>query len=216
MPKLLIYSNQAFVRCGVRCFLDKQDGFHILRDSEVPEGRTLDIKTDGVVVVILDLDGLPNPIEVIRRIRREMHIRPSINNVRILIMCSASTTNLAVNALDTGAAGIITHSCEPADLIVAISRVLNGDNYIQPDIAMDIFRELRANEERRSEAERLRLTVREGQVIDQLLQGKTNRQIGQSLSISEKTVKHYVGVLKEKFCVANRLELVLHAQRLSL
>nr|WP_282563306.1 helix-turn-helix transcriptional regulator [Gymnodinialimonas phycosphaerae] len=81
---------------------------------------------------------------------------------------------------------------------------------------MDIFRELRAKEAQRYEAERLRLTVRESQVISHLMQGKTNRQIGESLSISEKTVKHYVGVLKEKFCVANRLEIVLHAQRLSL
>ncbi|MCR9113363.1 MAG: helix-turn-helix transcriptional regulator [Rhodobacteraceae bacterium] len=49
-----------------------------------------------------------------------------------------------------------------------------------------------------------------------LMEGKTNRQIGDRLAISEKTVKHYVGVLKGKFCAANRLEIVLHAQRLGL
>jgi DNA-binding NarL/FixJ family response regulator len=210
VSKVFIYSNQVFVRKGIRCFLETQDDIRISGDAEVPESRTPDAGTEGIDIVILDLAGLSNPTETIRRIRRTM------NDARIVVLCAVNTTDFAVDALDAGAAGIMTHSCQPTELRIAMSRVLNGDNYIQPDIAMEIFRELRAKEAQRTEADRLRLTVRESQVINHLMQGKTNRQIGESLSISEKTVKHYVGVLKEKFCVANRLELVLHAQRLSL
>lgn len=210
MSKVFIYSNQVFVRNGIRCFLDSQDDIQITGDAEIPEGRGLAGGIDEAEIVILDLAGLSNPTDTIRNIRRTM------NDARIVVLCAVNTTDFAVDALDAGAAGIMTHSCQPNELRIAMSRVLNGDNYIQPDIAMEIFRELRAKEAQRSEADRLRLTVRESQVINHLMQGKTNRQIGESLSISEKTVKHYVGVLKEKFCVANRLELVLHAQRLSL
>jgi two-component system nitrate/nitrite response regulator NarL len=97
-----------------------------------------------------------------------------------------------------------------------MGRVWQGDNYIQPDIAMEMFREMRAKDAKRAATDRLNLTVRESQVIQHLKLGKTNRQIGESLSISEKTVKHYIGVIKEKFCVSNRLEIVLHAQKLLL
>lgn len=216
MLRVLIYSNNAFTRKGIKCFLDTQKNIEVLRDSELPETGALDTKADGIIIVVVDLCELSDPTGTVRRIRREMRIRPNIKDVRIVAMCSVNLTNIAVDALDAGAAGIVTGHCQPADLYAAIVRVANGDNYIQPDIAMDIFDQLRSKEELRREAERLRLTVREGQVISHLMQGKTNRQIGESLCISEKTVKHYVGVLKEKLCVANRLELVLHAQRLSL
>lgn len=210
MSKVFILSNQVFVREGIKHFLGALPDFKFAGASEIPDSRLPDLEAAKVDVVILDLAGLPGPTDTIRRIRR------TLINARIVVFCPVNTTDFAVDALDAGAAGIMTHSCQPAELRIAMSRVMNGDNYVQPDIAMEIFRELRAKEAQRTEADRLRLTVREAQVVNHLMQGKTNRQIGESLSISEKTVKHYVGVLKEKFCAANRLEIVLHAQRLSL
>src|SRR6056297_180734 len=119
VSKVLIYSNQVFVRKGIRCFLDTQDDVHISGDAEVPEGRALDAEVDGIAIVLLDLSGLSNPTETIRRIRRAM------NDARIVVLCTVSTTDCAVDALDAGAAGIITHSCQPTELRIAMSRILN-------------------------------------------------------------------------------------------
>lgn len=210
MLKTFIMSNQAFTREGIKHFLGSVSDCEIAGASEVPETVLPDLEAANVDVLVLDLSGLPNATATIRKIRR------AHENVKVIVFCPADTTDFAVDALDAGAAGIMTHTCQTDELRVAINRILKGDNYVQPDIAMEIFRELRAKESQRTEAERLRLTYRESQVVNHLMQGKTNRQIGESLSISEKTVKHYVGVLKGKFCASNRLEIVLHAQRLSL
>ncbi|MDG1119195.1 MAG: response regulator transcription factor [Flavimaricola sp.] len=174
------------------------------------EDRLADLGRAKIDVIVLDLVGVASPTATIRNIRRSM------TNARIITFCPVHSSNFAVDALDAGAAGIMTHSCLPMELRIAMGRVMQGDNYIQPDIGMEIFRELRAKDTRHSEVDRLRLTLREEQVINHLMQGKTNRQIGECLSISEKTVKHHVGVLKGKFCAANRLEIVVHAQRLAL
>lgn len=210
VPKFCILSNQVFIREGIKHFLTHLLDFELTWNSEILESRLPELESTKIDIVILDLLGLSRPTAAIR------HIHRTLINSRIVVFCPVNSTNFAVDALDAGAAGILTHSCQTGDFQIAIGRVLNGDNYIQPDIAVEIFRELRAKDAQRSEADRLRLTARESQVITHLMQGKSNRQIGESLSLSEKTVKHYVGVLKGKLCAANRLEIVLHAQRLSL
>ena len=72
---------------------------------------------------------------------------------------------------------------------------------------------LRKAESRRRELSLMKLSFREEQVLKCLLKGSTNSQIAEALSISEKTVKYYVGCLKDKFNAANRLEIVLTAQK---
>ena len=210
MDKVFILSNQVFIREGIQSFLTTLPDYVLAGSSDLLEDRLPDLDSAKIDIIVLDLVGLASPTATIRSIRR------GLANARIITFCPVNSTNFAIDALDAGAAGIMTHSCLPTELRIAMGRVMQGDNYIQPDIGMKIFRELRAKDTQRSEVERLRLTVREEQVINHLMQGKTNRQIGECLSISEKTVKHHVGVLKGKFCAANRLEIVVHAQRLSL
>lgn len=210
MNQVYILSNQVFIREGIQSFVSTLPDFEVAGSSELLEDGLEDLGRAKIDVIVLDLVGVASPTATIRNIRRSM------TNARIITFCPVHSSNFAVDALDAGAAGIMTHSCLPAELKIAMGRVMQGDNYIQPDIGMEIFRELRAKDTRRSEVDRLRLTVREEQVINHLMQGKTNRQIGECLSISEKTVKHHIGVLKGKFCAANRLEIVVHAQRLAL
>lgn len=122
----------------------------------------------------------------------------------------------AAMVLDAGASGIITRSFSLGMLNQAITRLREGDNYLEPRIARVVVREIRELQARRKARDMLRMTLREEQVAKALMSGHTNRQIAESLSISEKTVKHYVGILKDKLNAANRLEIVLEAQRLQL
>lgn len=208
--RAFVISNQVFVREGITQFLRSVDGYEVVGSCDVPDTKLLDLAEVKADVVVLDLVGLPSGPALIRKLRR------GNESVQFIVFCPSDTTESAVDVLDAGAAGILTQACQAAELERAITRVLQGDNYLHSDIAMEIYRESRDREKQRLEAERLRLTYRETQVVTHLMQGKTNRQIGECLSISEKTVKHYVGVLKGKFCAANRLEIVLHAQRLEL
>ena len=204
-----ILSKQTFVREGIIRYLEKNANIEISAADNYSDEKLPDI-VDNVDVIIVDLCAQHDPTGLVKKIRR-VH-----KDVKIISICQPYATENAIQALDSGAAAILTHECETRDLYLAIKKVIGGDNFVQPDIALKIFKEMRAQEANRVEGEKLRLTVREAQVVSHLKQGKTNRQIGECLNISEKTVKYYIGILKDKFNAANRLEIVLNAQRLSL
>jgi len=208
MYKTMVICDHAFARAGFQHLIEPCADFDLQAASAYNPEIIETCSRDGYDVVIVDLGSLNQPLKVLRAFRK------SCDMVRILAFCSEKGTDMAVDALDAGASGILTYNSDMSDLSVAARRVMNGDNYVQPDMAMDIFAKLRQAEAKRKEAERLRLTVRESQVVRHLMQGMTNGQISLELKISEKTVKHYVGSLKDKFGAANRLEVVLEAQRL--
>jgi DNA-binding NarL/FixJ family response regulator len=209
MAKAFILSNQTFVREGIIGYLKAAGEIEIAGAVSYSHSDVPAIDND-VEILIVDLCAQQDPTGLVKKMRRVRE------DAKVIAICPAYATENAVKALDSGAAAILTHECRADELTIAIRKVRAGDNFVQPDIAMEIFKEMRAKEANRAEAEKLRLTVREAQVVRHLKLGKTNRQIGECLDISEKTVKYYVGILKDKFSAANRLEIVLHAQRLSL
>lgn len=208
MYKTMVICDHVFTRAGFQNLIESCAGFDLQAAAAYSPEIVETCSRDGYEVVIVDLGSLDPPMKVLRAFRK------SCDMVRILAFCSQKAIDMAVDALDAGASGILTYNSEMSDLRAAARRVMNGDNYVQPDMAMDIFAKLRQAEAKRKEAERLRLTARESQVVRQLMKGMTNGQISAELNISEKTVKHYVGSLKDKFGAANRLEVVLEAQRL--
>lgn len=208
MYKTMVICDHAFTRAGFQHLIEPCADFDLQAATSYSPEIVETCARDGYEVVIVDLGSLEQPMKVLRAFRK------ACDTVRILTFCSDKGIDMAVDALDAGASGVLTYNSEMSDLRVAARRVMNGDNYVQPDMAMDIFAKLRQAEAKRKEAESLRLTARESQVVRHLMQGMTNGQISAELSISEKTVKHYIGSLKGKFCAANRLEVVLEAQRL--
>lgn len=208
MYRTIVICDHAITRAGFEYLISSCESFDLHYAVAFTPELIDTCARDKIDVVIVHLGSLDQPMKTLRSFRK------SCEALRILAYCSAKSIDTAVEALDAGASGILTYNSELSDLCVAVRRVMNGDNYVQPDMAMDIFAKLRQAEAKRKEAERLRLTARESQVVRHLMQGMTNGQISVELKISEKTVKHYVGSLKDKFGAANRLEVVLEAQRL--
>ena len=205
MKKIFVLCNQPFSRTGIEHSLAELSDFEVVGSYEFSDAALSMIAANCPDVVVMDLVGLSSPINVMGKVRK------ACEKSHIVVFCQSGVLDFAVKALDAGAAGILTQTM---DLCIAIRRALAGDNFVPPEIAMQLFAHLRDSEKRRREAEQLRLTMREEQVIKCWMEGMTNKQIADRLSISEKTVKHYVGALKGKFSAANRLEIVLSAQRL--
>jgi DNA-binding NarL/FixJ family response regulator len=70
------------------------------------------------------------------------------------------------------------------------------------------------NRTRRETAQTIKLSAREQQLVDCLLEGQTNKEIARTLALTEKTVKHYMTNLMNKLQVKNRVEVVLAAKKL--
>jgi two-component system, NarL family, nitrate/nitrite response regulator NarL len=142
-------------------------------------------------------------------------IRHSVQRVgqsKIILMTSSTQIGNAVKVLEAGAAGYILSTSVGEQVIDAIKCVARGEIFITHSLAMAVINAMRLASMAGRKPSALRLSIREEQILKLLLCGKTNKEMGQRLAISEKTVKHYMTALMQKMNARNRTEVVLAAQ----
>ena len=110
-----------------------------------------------------------------------------------------------------GAAGYVLKQIRGSDLVGAVRVVASGQSLLDPHAAGKVMARLRDEADRRDRL--ARLTARERQVLELIGDGLTNRQIGERLSVAEKTVKHYVSVLFVKLGMEQRTRAAAYAAR---
>lgn len=135
-----------------------------------------------------------------------------VGQSKIILMTSSTQVGNAVKVLEAGAAGYILSTSTGEQVIDAIKCVARGEVFITHSLAMAVINAMRLASMAGRKPSALRLSIREEQILKLLLCGKTNKEIGQRLAISEKTVKHYMTALMQKMNARNRTEVVLAAQ----
>lgn len=204
---VFVCDDHPIIHIGLAACLKNDDDIVLIGAGAWSEETIRTAANANPDVLIFDLNQTK---EGKARLRRLNNACPK---TKLLIFTGDSRLEDTVEALEAGASGLITKWGDPAQIRLAITRLVRGDNYLEPGVAMQVIAALKNAEARRRELVSMKLTYREEQVLKCLLKGSTNSQIGESLNISEKTVKHYIGCLKDKFNAANRLEIVLTAQR---
>ena len=134
---------------------------------------------------------------------------------RVIVFTSLSGVEPAIRALDAGAKAYTLKSNPADELLTAVAATCKGDTYITPEFATKVILALRSKDLKRESVKSIKLSIREQKIIQMLLMGRTNREIGRDLTISEKTVKHYMTILMQKLHVRNRLEVLIAAQKLA-
>lgn len=158
-------------------------------------------------VLFLDLSMPGNVFEVIAKIAEQCPW------TRTVVYTAFSSVDSAMRALNAGAVGFVLKGSTLPELYEAIHAVMRDELYITNQYASQVLAGLRNRAHRQELGGAIKLSVRERQIIDHLLHARTNREIAESLSISEKTVKHYMTSLMSKLNARNRVELVIEAQR---
>lgn len=134
----------------------------------------------------------------------------------VMLTVSESEENLAAS-LRVGARGYILKGVGGRELIRILLAVRDGEAYVTPTLATSILFEMThgSSPSRRSAGAAAEddLTTREHQILEHLAGGMSNREIGEKLFLSEKTVKHYMTNILQKLQVRNRVEAALKAQR---
>ncbi len=148
-----------------------------------------------------DLDG----ISVTKK------IRPQYPNLHILILTIHEDEALLRAALKAGAGGYILKHAAEAELISAINTILRGDLYVDPSMVRKLFSE-EVTPVATSSKPAISLTPRETEVLKLIVQGYTNRQIGEELSISIRTAESHRSNLSEKLGLHSRVDLVRYAR----
>jgi two-component system, NarL family, nitrate/nitrite response regulator NarL len=136
-------------------------------------------------------------------------------DVKVVGLTAARSISLAIQTLDAGAYGYVLKQSSSEELILAIQAIGRGEKFITPGFSNKLVAALQDDVARKKAALAIRLSIRESQIARLLLTGKTNKEIALALSISEKTVKHYMTMMMQKLNVRNRLEVAMAAQALA-
>jgi DNA-binding NarL/FixJ family response regulator len=134
---------------------------------------------------------------------------------KIIMLTASSEDDDLVKALKAGAAGYILKGVAARELIGIVRAVQNGEGYVTPSLAATLLSEMAGGQRSSKPAASPldELTGREREILEQLALGLSNREIGEHLNLSEKTIKHYVTSVLQKLHLRNRVEAALMVQK---
>jgi two-component system, NarL family, invasion response regulator UvrY len=196
---ILLVDDHPVVREGYRRLLERQAGFHVVAEAENAASAYAAYRTARPDVVVMDL-AMPGAggLEAVR------HIGQWDGTARILVFTMHSSTAFALKAFEAGAAGYITKSSAPAELVRAVAAVARGGRALSEDVA----RELAAERLSGARSPVDELGPRETEILRLVASGMTTEEIASALNLSPKTVQNYHYQIKSKIGARNDAHLV--------
>ena len=207
ITKVMIADDHAIIRSGLRAILEADKTLKLtgeatggyeaieLVDRTPPQILLLDISMP-------DLDGISVTRNLVSR-------HPDL---KILILTIHEDRALLREAIKSGASGYILKKAAEADLIAAIQTILKGDTYVDPTLIRDLIIEPPGKGSLPTNSLVNPLTPRETEVLKLIVNGYTNRQIAEDLTLSVRTVEGHRANLSGKLGLKNRVELVRYAR----
>ena len=213
MPiRVLIVDDHAIVRAGMRMLLEGDPEIEIVGEGENGEDALRLARALEPDVVVMDVTmPVMDGIDATRRIKAE---KPDI---AVLAVSIHEGTDYFFQMLQAGSSGYVPKRAAPDDLLRAIRTVAEGNVFLEPGIAKELVADYLERVEQGSERDSYNgLTERECEVLTHIAEGQTNREIGQDLDISVKTVERHCENIMRKLNLRNRTELVKYAIRKNL
>lgn len=214
--RILVVDDHALFRVGIANILAREPDFDLVGEAEDGRGAieaALDTSPD---VILMDL-SLPSPggIDATQRIKRELA------STAVVILAVEEDEESLFDAIKAGAAAFILKDVSPDDLVTIVRRVSNGEYLIndkvfsKPAVASRVLKEFRdlAIYGQPETPIFAPLSPREVEILDNIAQGMTNKQVAYALSISEQTVKNHMSSILRKLSVNDRTQAVVYAMR---
>ncbi|HEY5990479.1 MAG TPA: response regulator transcription factor [Streptosporangiaceae bacterium] len=202
---VLIADDHPVVRQGLQVLLSLQDDIEVVGEAaDGDEAVELTAAlTPDVILLDLKLPGLDG-LGVLADLRERAV------TTRVLVLTSVTDPASVTLAMRAGAAGFLYKDVDPDALVRAIRSVRDGHVVLAPEASAAL---VRARGRADAVAGLDALTAREREVLAQIAEGRTNRQIARLLQMSEKTVKTHVSSVLAKLGVADRTQAALYAVR---
>jgi two-component system response regulator NreC len=207
--RILLVEDHALVRAGIRTLLEKQPEMEVIgeaADGREAIGKVQELRPD---VVLMDL-AMP----VMCGLEATQHIKEQFPEVRILVLTMHEDDRYFFQALQAGVSGFIVKGALPAEFLMAVRAVAEGQIYLYPSLAQKLVDDHLArtpqDQEKKAEAG---LTEREKQVLVLFSEGRTSKEIAPVLDISVHTVDRHRQNLMVKLDLHNRAELIHYAFR---
>jgi DNA-binding NarL/FixJ family response regulator len=213
--RVLIADDHELFRRGLRMVLDDEPDIEVV--AEAGDGReAAELAREQVPdVAVLDVR-----MPLVSGIEAAALIKADQPGIRILMLTISDEEDDLFEAVKAGANGYLLKEISIDEIADAVRSVHSGQSLITPSMASKLLTEfadlVRREEPAQQDLPAPRLTPREMEVLQEVAKGLSNRDIAQSLSIAENTVKNHVRNILEKLHLHSRMQAVLYAVRQNL
>lgn len=205
MIRVVIVDDHEVVRVGLRNLIDLQPDLTVVGDYATGQAAIDNVPQHADVMVLdvrlPDLSGF----EVCRQIKEQD------DHVQIIMLTSFGQDEMVLDAINAGASGYLLKEARGHTVIEGIRTVAQGGSLFSPQVTAPLFQRLRSMHSSSDPVEEL--TENEKKILELVAQGKTNREIGLDMFLSEKTIKHYVSSILSKLGYTRRSEAAAHFAR---
>ena len=213
MTKIIIIDDHQLFREGVKRILDFEDSFEVIAEGDDGHDVLSLYEKHLPDVVLMDINmPTKNGVEA----TGELLVK--FPDAKVIILSIHDDESYVSHALKTGALGYMLKEMDANAIVSAIKVVAKGGSYLHPKVTKNLVAEFRRLSERENKGNfhqtEIRrpfhlLTKRECEVLQLLTDGQSNRTIGETLFISEKTVKNHVSSILQKMNVNDRTQAVV-------
>lgn len=197
--KILLADDHALVREGLRHVLCRLDGeIGIIEAADCHEALQIAQRHIDFDIVLLDV-AMPG----MNRLEGLMRLRERLPSTPIVMLSALEDAELVRDALQRGAQGFVTKSSTGNVMLGALRLVLAGGIYLPPSLLSHVP-DNHSNWQNFGNG--FGLTPRQREVLALIVEGKTNKEIGRTLSMSETTVRTHVTAIFRTLNVSNRTQ----------
>ncbi len=206
--RILIADDHTIFRDGLRRLLESEPEFQVVGEAADGVEALQSVQQLKPDILLLDLAMPRMPgLETLRELATQGAA------VKVILLTAAIEKRQIIEALQTGARGVIMKDAATQLLLKGIRTVMGGQFWVGREAVADMVGYLRdkAAQQPPSPAKAYGLTKRELEILSTIVSGLSNKEIAQKFSLSEDTVKHHLTNIFDKVGVSSRLELALFA-----
>ena len=205
--KILIADDHALMRDGIRRILEREPDFEVVAEAGDGEEAVALTQSLGPEVAIIDI-AMPK-VDGIEATRQVKALCPA---TAVLILTAYDDDEFVFSLVEAGAAGYLLKSVQSQELVQAVRAIHAGESVLHPSVArkvLDHFVPSLAKPEGQTPPDTL--TERELEVLRLVAKGLSNKEIGDELVLSVRTVQGHLGSIFSKLRVSSRTEAVVRA-----
>lgn len=202
--RLLIADDHIIIRNGLKLMLNKNPKFKIV--AEVSSGQEainyIDNNSNDIDVILMDID-MPG----VNGIEATKIITSKYSNIKILVLSMHDEEVYITSMIEAGATGYILKQADIHEITQAIESTALGKKFYSHDVSITIINSLH----KKSQDKGNELSVREMEILSLIAAGLTNKEVGEKLFISARTVESHRRNILDKLDFKNTAEMIRYA-----
>lgn len=201
--KILIADDHDLIRQGLKSILSYEEDFSVAGEAKNGEEVLTLIKVYKPDVLLMDINmPIKSGIEVLRELRKE-HFP-----VHVILLTVESDKKTILEAIEIGADGYILKGSNTEELVDGIRRVCNEENYIDKSLVSMLFKKVAVKE---PDSLLKKLSHRDVEILYHISRGYSNKEIGNLMFLSEKTIKNNASRIFKIIEVRDRVQATIYA-----